>query len=69
MNKVYYIGDGRNDRDIDTSDIPELDKDFFKNAVLTKPGENLIRNLNGQWPTNTWFQNRLKKVRKESNGE
>lgn len=23
----------------------------------------------GRWPTNTWFQNRLKKVRNGSNGE
>ena len=30
------------DEDIDTSDIPELDDDFFKNAILKTPGKKPI---------------------------
>jgi uncharacterized protein (DUF4415 family) len=30
------------DNDIDTSDIPELDDEFFKNAVLRVPGKQPI---------------------------
>ena len=34
------------DKDIDTSEIPELDEAFFENAILTRPGESLIKKLN-----------------------
>ena len=30
------------DKEIDTSDIPELDEDFFKNAILRTPGKKPI---------------------------
>jgi len=31
------------DKDIDTSEVPELDDAFFKEATLTRPGEDLIQ--------------------------
>jgi hypothetical protein len=33
------------DEDIDISEIPELDENFFANATLTRPGENLINSV------------------------
>lgn len=41
--KEYHDIYGRKDKDIDTSDIPELDKSFFDKAELTKPGDKLIK--------------------------
>jgi len=42
----YWSGnDDDSDNDIDTSDIPELGEEFFKNAIPTLLGENLIEKV------------------------
>lgn len=33
------------DEDIDTSDIPELNDSFFQQAILTRPGEDIIASV------------------------
>jgi superfamily II DNA or RNA helicase len=42
ISKASSSSDGPADEDIDTSEIPELGARFFANAILTRPGENLI---------------------------
>lgn len=33
------------DEDIDTSDIPELNDSFFQQAILTRPGEDIVASV------------------------
>lgn len=42
ISKVSSNGGDIPDEDIDMSEIPELGASFFANAILTRPGENLI---------------------------
>jgi len=37
--------DSVRDKDIDTSDIPELGPNFFEGAIPTSPGEDLVKKL------------------------
>lgn len=48
--------DAMTDEDIDTSDIPALDKGFFKRARLVMPGERLAVTVPVDKETLAWFE-------------
>lgn len=48
--------DSLSDRDIDYSDIPELDKDFFKSATLVLPEPKTTVTIRLDQPVLEWFK-------------
>ena len=48
--------DSLSDRDIDYSDIPELDKDFFKSATLVLPEPKTVVTIRLDQQVLEWFK-------------
>lgn len=52
--------DSMKDEDIDLSDIPELDDNFFKNAELVLPKPKVVVTLRVDADVMEWFRNKGK---------
>lgn len=48
--------DAMTDAEIDTSDIPELDEEWFKNAKVTLPQKKKAISLRVDWEVLEWFK-------------